>query len=90
MIKAELVSKVAAETNMSKVGAERALNAFLEAISEALVRQEKVTLTGFATFTVEARKARKGRNPRTGAEINIPATKAVKFRPSERLKEAVK
>lgn len=90
MTKAELVSVVATKADMTKIGAERALNALLEAAYEALVKQEKVILTGFATFTVEDRKARKGRNPRTGKEINIPATKGVKFRVGKELKEAFK
>ena len=89
MTKAELVSKVALKANMTKAGTERALNALLDAAREALVKQDKVTLTGFGTFAVEERKARKGRNPRTGAEIRIPAAKVVKFRAGKGLKDSV-
>ena len=55
-----------------------------------MTKDGKLTLTGFGAFAVETRKARKGRNPRTGAEIRIPASKVVKFRPGKNLKEAVK
>ncbi len=90
MTKAELVSKIAAKANVTKACAERALNAFLAAAQEALVKKDKITLTGFGTFSVEQRKARVGRNPRTGAEIRIPAAKVVRFRPGKCLKESVK
>jgi len=90
MTKADLVSKIAEKANLTKANAERSLNAFLEAVEETLVKEGKLTLTGFGTFAVEKRKARKGRNPRTGDVINIPATKVVKFRPGKLLREAVK
>ena len=90
MTKAELVSKIAAKANITKASAERSLNAFLESVKGALTKDGKLTLTGFGAFSVETRKARKGRNPRTGAEIRIPASKVVKFRPGKNLKEAVK
>lgn len=90
MTKAELVSMVAEKANMTKAGAERAINAFLEAAVEALTKDDKITLTGFGSFAVEQRKARKGRNPRTGEEIDIPASKVVKFRAGKELKDAVK
>lgn len=90
MTKADLVVKIAEKANLSKANAERALNAFLEAVEDTLVKESKLTLTGFGTFAVDSRKARKGRNPRTGAEIEIPAAKVVKFRPGKLLKEAVK
>ena len=89
MTKAELVSKIAGKANITKASAERALNALLESAREALVRQDKVTLTGFGTFGVEQRKERKGRNPRTGAEIRIPAANVVKFRPGKALKDSI-
>ena len=90
MTKAELVGKIAEKTNMSRAGAERALNALLEAAKDALVGNDKITLTGFGTFAVEQRKARKGRNPRTGEEINIPSAKVVKFRVGKELKDSIK
>ncbi len=90
MTKADLVVKIAEKTGLTKADAERALNAFLESVEATLVTEGKLTLTGFGTFVVDERKARTGRNPRTGAEINIPATKVVKFRPGKLLKDAVK
>ncbi|CCH47764.1 HU family DNA-binding protein [Pseudodesulfovibrio piezophilus] len=90
MTKAELVDKIAEKANMTKAHAERALNAFLETVEGTLVSEGKLTLTGFGTFIVDERKARVGRNPRTGAEIKIEATKVVKFRPGKILKDAVK
>jgi DNA-binding protein HU-beta len=89
MTKAELVVKISEKANLTKANAERALNAFLESVEGNLVSEGKLTLTGFGTFVVE-RKARVGRNPRTGKEIKIPATKVVKFRPGKLLKDAIK
>ncbi|MBI4803981.1 MAG: HU family DNA-binding protein [Desulfovibrio sp.] len=90
MTKADLVVKIAEKAGITKANAERALNAFLEAVEATLVADGKLTLTGFGTFLVEERQARTGRNPRTGAEIKIPASKVVKFRPGKLLKDAVK
>ena len=90
MTKADLIVKIAEKANLTKANAERALNAFLETVEATLVKEGKLTLTGFGTFNVDKRKARVGRNPRTGAEIKIPATKVVKFRPGKVLKDAVK
>lgn len=90
MTKADLVVKIAEKANITKANAERALNAFLETVESTLVKEGKLTLTGFGTFVVEERKARTGRNPRTGAKIQIPSTKVVKFRPGKLLKDAVK
>lgn len=90
MTKAELVVKIAEKSNLTKANAERALNAFLETVESTLVNEGKLTLTGFGTFLVEQRNARTGRNPRTGEEIQIPATKVVKFRPGKLLKDAIK
>jgi DNA-binding protein HU-beta len=90
MTKADLVSKIADKAGLTKSGSEKALNAFLEAVQDTLVKEGKLTLTGFGTFAVEQRKARNGRNPRTGEEIKIPACKVVKFRPGKILKDAVK
>lgn len=90
MTKADLVVKIAEKANITKANAERALNAFLDTVEATLVKEGKLTLTGFGTFVVEERKARTGRNPRTGDKIKIPATKVVKFRPGKLLKDAVK
>ncbi len=90
MTKAELVAIIAEKAGMTKANAERSLNAFLDAVEDTLVKDGKLMLTGFGTFGVETRKARKGRNPRTGQEINIPESKVVKFRPGKQLKDSVK
>ncbi len=90
MTKAELIEKIATKANTTKASAERALNAFLDSVKGVLSKNGKLTLTGFGTFAVEKRSERKGRNPRTGATIKIPASKVVKFRPGKALKEAVK
>ncbi len=90
MTKAELVAKIAEKAGLTKANAERSLNAFLDAVEDTLVKDGKLMLTGFGTFAVETRKARKGRNPRTGQEIDIPESKVVKFRPGKQLKDSVK
>ncbi len=90
MTKADLVSKIAEKASLTKADSEKALNAFLDSVQDTLVKEGKLTLTGFGTFAVEERKARNGRNPRTGEEIKIPASKVVKFRPGKILKESVK
>lgn len=89
MTKADLIAKIAGKSSLTKAGAERSLNAFLEAVEGVLVKEGKLTITGFGTFVVESRKARTGRNPRTGVAIKIPASKVVKFRPGKTLKDAV-
>ena len=90
MTKAELVAKIAEKNGTSKAQAEASMNAILDIITEELAAGNKLTLTGFGTFSVSERKARTGRNPRTGAEIQIPATKVAQFKPGKVLKEAVK
>ncbi|WP_027183389.1 HU family DNA-binding protein [Desulfovibrio inopinatus] len=90
MTKADLVGKIADKAGLSKASAERSLNAFIESVENTLVTDGKLTLTGFGTFLVDERQARTGRNPRTGEEIQIPASKVVKFRPGKLLKDAVK
>lgn len=90
MTKADLVSKIAAKAGITKVAAEKALNAFLASVKDVLLSEGKLNLTGFGTFVVEKRGTRKGRNPRTGAAITIPACKVVKFRSGRKLKEAIK
>ncbi len=89
MNKAQLVEAVASKAELSKAAARRAVDAVFSAISEALSNGENVQLVGFGTFTVTERKARKGRNPRTGEVITIPARKVVRFRPGKQLQEMV-
>ncbi|MFO7816740.1 MAG: HU family DNA-binding protein [Thermodesulfobacteriota bacterium] len=90
MTKADLISKIAEKAGLTKADSEKALNSFLESVEDTLVKEGKLTLTGFGTFAVEQRKERMGRNPRSGEAIKIPACKVVKFRPGKILKEAVK
>lgn len=89
MTKADLVGKVASKAGMTKANAENALNAFIDSVEEILAADGKLTLTGFGTFEVQERKERTGRNPRTGEEIKIPASKVVKFRPGKLLKDSI-
>lgn len=89
MNKAELVASVAEKAEMTKKDAEKAVNALFAAIEEALAKGDKVQLVGFGTFEVRERAARVGRNPRTGEEINIAATKVPIFKPGKALKDAV-
>ena len=90
MTKAELVAAMAKEAKIPKVSAERALNTFAGAVTKALKKGDKLTLTGFGTFCVAKRRARTGRNPQTGREIKIPATRVAKFKAGNLLKSAVK
>lgn len=90
MNKAELLTKMAEKSQLTKVESERALNAFIETVTEALADNEKVQLVGFGTFESRERKARSGRNPRNPKEvIEIPASKAPVFKAGKSLKEAV-
>jgi len=90
MTKAELVANIGKEAKISKASAEKTLNAFTNAVMKALKKGDKLTLTGFGTFSVAKRRARAGRNPQTGKEIKIPATKVAKFKAGNLLKRAVK
>jgi DNA-binding protein HU-beta len=89
MTKAELISKMAAGAKISKAASGKALEAFLDGVKAALKKDDRVTLVGFGTFSVSKRKARKGRNPRTGKEIKIPARKVPKFTAGKALKDAI-
>ncbi|HOG39508.1 MAG: DNA-binding protein HU-beta [Syntrophorhabdaceae bacterium] len=89
MTKAELVGAIAAGAKISKVAADKALKAFIDGVISALKKDEKVMLVGFGTFSVSKRKARKGRNPRTGKEIKIPARNVPKFTAGKAFKEAI-
>ena len=90
MTKGELIASVGKEAKLSRVSAEKAINAFTNAVMKALKKGDKLTLTGFGTFSVAKRKARSGRNPQTGKEIKIPATRVAKFKAGNLLKSAVK
>lgn len=90
MNKTELVAQVAEIAGLTKKDAEAALNATLDTIQGALVAKDKVVLTGFGTFEVRSRQARKGHNPRTGASISIPAQKSPAFKAGKVLKDAVR
>ncbi len=90
MTKAELVEKMAKDAGISKVAAAAALKSFIEGVTKSLKKKDgKVTLVGFGTFSKARRKARKGRNPQTGAPIKIKATNVVKFRPGKKLKDSI-
>ncbi|GHN39849.1 DNA-binding protein HU [Lactobacillus delbrueckii] len=90
MNKTELVSVVSEKTEFSKKESAQIVDALFASIEEALAKGEKIQLIGFGTFEVRERAARKGRNPQTGAEIEIPASKVPAFKPGKALKDAVK
>jgi DNA-binding protein HU-beta len=90
MTKADFITAVAKEAKVPKVVAERVLNVSMGVLMKALKKGDKLTLTGFGTFSVTRRRARTGRNPQTGKEIKIPATKVAKFKAGNLLKSAVK
>ncbi|ADU66048.1 HU family DNA-binding protein [Desulfurispirillum indicum] len=89
MTKKELIGKMAEASGITKVQAEKALNAFIDSVSSTLKSGEKVTLVGFGTFQVSERAKRQGINPRTKTPITIPARKSPKFVPGKALKELV-
>jgi DNA-binding protein HU-beta len=81
--KAELVEKVAKKTDLTKVQSEQVIDAALEVISRAVSKGDEVKLVGFGTFSRAVRKARTGRNPKTGTKVEIPAAKVPKFKPGK-------
>jgi DNA-binding protein HU-beta len=89
MNKAQLIDAVADATDLSKASAGRAVESVLDIITSSLRRGDAVTLVGFGTFTTRNRAARAGRNPRTGATIQIPASTLPVFKPGKALKDAV-
>lgn len=89
MNKSELIDAVAEAADLTKADAGRALDAALDAITSALKKGEQVALVGFGTFAVKERAARTGRNPQTGAEIKIAASKAPAFKAGKGLKDAL-
>ncbi len=89
MNKAELIAAVAAQTGETKKNAEATINSFVDVVTEALAKGDKVQLVGFGSFEVRKRAARKGRNPQTKEEIKIPASKAPVFKAGKALKDLV-
>lgn len=88
--KADIIEKVAEATGLTKKDATVAVDTVFSTIQESLAKGEKVQLIGFGNFEVRERAARKGRNPQTGAEIQIPASKVPAFKAGKALKDAVK
>ena len=89
MNKNDLVNYVRENTSLNLTNCEQAVTAVLAGITDALAKKDDVSFVGFGTFTITKRKARTGRNPRTGEPLNIPAANQVKFRPGKNLKERV-
>ncbi|PJC85388.1 DNA-binding protein HU [Vibrio sp. HA2012] len=88
MNKTQLVEKIAENADLSKASAGRALDAFIEAVTETLKADDQVALVGFGTFSVRTRAARTGRNPKTGEEIQIAEAKVPAFKAGKALKDA--
>lgn len=89
MNKAELVAAIAEQAELSKKDAEKALKAFTDVVAAELKKGEKIQLVGFGTFEVSERAAREGRNPQTGKTMQIPASKAPKFKAGKALKDSI-
>lgn len=89
MTKAELIDSLAGKLDLPKGQAERAVNLIFDDIVAALKNAQKVNVSGFGTFQVSERKARQGRNPKTGETIEIAASKSAKFKPGKQLKDAL-
>ena len=89
MNRAELIVAMAEKAEISKKDAEKALKAFTEVVADGLKKGDKIQLVGFGTFEVSERPAREGRNPQTGATMNIAACKATKFKAGKALKDAI-
>ncbi|MDR0889858.1 MAG: HU family DNA-binding protein [Oscillospiraceae bacterium] len=89
MNKTELIADVAAKSGLSKKDAEKALSAVVDAVTEALIKGDKVQLVGFGTFETKNRDARMGRNPKTKEAIQIPATRVPAFKAGKSLKDSV-
>lgn len=89
MNKSELIDAIAESADLPKAAAGRALDAVVESVTEALKKGDSVSLVGFGVFSVKDRAARKGRNPQTGAEIQIKAAKVPSFKAGKALKDAV-
>lgn len=90
MTKEELIARMSATAGVTKVAAGIALNTFTDAVTASLKKGKRVSLVNFGTFTTGKRRARTGRNPRTGQPLRIPATRVARFVPGKALKSAVK
>jgi DNA-binding protein HU-beta len=90
MNKGDMVNQISTDAGITKQQAQDALDSVIKTTSNELKNGNKVTLVGFGTFSVSKRSARKGRNPQSGEEINIPAKKVVKFKPGKELSDHVK
>ncbi|OVE34701.1 DNA-binding protein [Priestia aryabhattai] len=90
MNKTELVDAVATKSELTKQDSRKAVDALFETISNTLAKEEKIQLVGFGTFEIRERAERTGRNPQTGEQMTIPASKSPAFKPGKELKEAVK
>lgn len=90
MTKTDLINKMASSTGITKIDSKKTLEIFLEILTDHLALGENVRIDGFGTFTVKSRKAKVGRNPITGAKIDIPATNVAHFSPAKHLKDSVK
>lgn len=89
MTKAELIESVASKVDLPRNTAERAVNTMFDEMVAALKQGDKVNISGFGTFSVSTRKARTGRNPKTGESIEIAASRAAKFKPGKTLKDEI-
>lgn len=89
MNKKETIARMAKDSGITGLQAARAFSSLINAVTAALKRGEKVTFSGFGSFEVKERKARKGRNPKTGEEVPIPPKKRIKFNPSRSLKTSL-
>lgn len=89
MTKADLVEQVAKEADMTKKDAEQLVEIIFDSITSALNKGDKIELRGFGSFRVRQREARKGRNPKTGTAVNIPAKRVAYFKPGKELKEVI-
>ena len=89
MTKTELIAEIAKKSKLSKADAERAVNAFVDVAKKTLKKEGRLALAGFGSFVVTKRKARKGRNPRTGETIKIKSSKVVRFKAGKVLKDGV-
>ncbi len=89
MNKAQLIDAIAEKAGLTKADSKKALDAFIEATSEALKSGDRIALVGFGSFSVAKRSARTGRNPQTGKEISIPAKSIVKFKPGSELADSI-
>jgi DNA-binding protein HU-beta len=87
MNKADLIKKMSNDAGITQTEANKAFNAFIEGVAKSLSKGKRVTIVGFGTFSVSHRKARIGRNPKTGAPLKIAARKVPKFTPGKALKD---